>query len=154
MMWFGDESFAIQISDFRLLNIWRSIVEHRIFLVRIPMNNQFSAQLTKLQQLLPSALDAYRQALGATFNLAKEFAILAWLTVCLVLVIFDWIGNTAIATGKRSKALVDNLKAVNSEELASETGKSLLNAGLTAGKSTLAYTVAQARDQLGISEKS
>jgi hypothetical protein len=114
------------------------------------MRNQFSAQLAKLQQLLaaPSTIEAYRQAVSVTFSLAKEMLMLAWLTVCLVLVVFDWIGTNAIATGQRSKDLLDNLKAVNSEELASETGKSIVSAG----KAGLAYTIAQAKEQLGLSE--
>jgi hypothetical protein len=114
------------------------------------MRNQFSAQLAKLQQLLaaPSTIEAYRQAVSVTFSLAKEMLMLAWLTVCLVLVVFDWIGTNAIATGQRSKDLLDNLKEVNSEELASETGKSIVSAG----KAGLAYTIAQAKEQLGLSE--
>jgi hypothetical protein len=115
------------------------------------MRNQFSAQLAKLQQLLaaPSTIEAYRQAVSVTFSLAKEMLMLAWLTVCLVLVVFDWIGTNAIATGQRSKDLLDNLKAVNSEELASETGKSIVSAG----KAGLAYTIAQAKEQLGLSNQ-
>jgi hypothetical protein len=113
------------------------------------MRNQFAAQLAKLQQILaaPNTIDAYRNVISVTFSLAKEMLMLAWLTVCLVLVVFDWIGNNAIATGQRSKDLLDNLKAVNSEDLASETGKSILSAG----KAGLAYTIAQAKGQLGIS---
>jgi hypothetical protein len=114
------------------------------------MSNQFSAQLTKLQQLLaaPSTIEAYRQVFTVSYSILKEVLVLAWLTVCLVLVLFDWIGTNAIATGQRSKDLLDNLKEVNSEELASETGKSILSAG----KAGFAYTVAQAKEQLGLSE--
>ena len=115
------------------------------------MSNQFSAQLLKLQQLLaaPSTFSAYTQVFDVTYNIIKECLVLAWLTLCLVLVLFDWIGSFAISTGQRSKDLLENLKEVKSEELASETGKSILSAG----KAGLAYTVSQARDQLGLSEK-
>jgi hypothetical protein len=115
------------------------------------MSNQFSAQLTKLQQLLaaPSTVEAYRQVFTITYSIFKEVLMLAWLTICLVLVLFDWIGTNAISTGQRSKDLLENFKEVNSEEFASETGKSILSAG----KAGLAYSVAQAREQLGLSEK-
>jgi len=115
------------------------------------MSNQFLAQLSKLQQLLaaPTTLGAYTQVFAVTYNILKESVVLAWLTVCLVLVLFDWMSTNAIATGQRSKDLLENLKEVKSEELASETGKSILSAG----KAGLAYTISQARDQLGLSEK-
>jgi hypothetical protein len=116
------------------------------------MRNQFSAQLAKLQQILadPNTTTAYSQAVSVTFSLVKEMLMLAWLTVCLVLVVFDWIGTNAIVTGQRSKDLLDNLKEVNSEELAAETGKSIVSAG----KAGLAYTIAQAKEQLGLSQES
>ncbi|NJR38998.1 MAG: hypothetical protein HC781_09375 [Leptolyngbyaceae cyanobacterium CSU_1_4] len=115
------------------------------------MSNQFLAQLSKLQQLLaaPTTIGAYTQVFVVTYNLLKEGVVLAWLTLCLVLVLFDWISTQAIATGQRSKNLLENLKEVKSEEFASETGKSILSAG----KAGLAYTISQARDQLGLAEK-
>jgi hypothetical protein len=115
------------------------------------MSNQFLAQLSKLQQLLaaPTTLGAYTQVFAVTYNILKESLVLAWLTICLVLVLFDWISTRAISTGQRSKDLLENLKEVKSEDLASETGKSILSAG----KAGLAYTISQARDQLGLSEK-
>ncbi|MBW4517775.1 MAG: hypothetical protein KME11_21430 [Timaviella obliquedivisa GSE-PSE-MK23-08B] len=115
------------------------------------MSNQFLAQLSKLQQLLaaPNTLGAYTQVFVVTYNIIKESLVLVWLTLCLVLVLFDWISTSAISTGQRSKTLLENLKQVKSEEFASETGKSILSAG----KAGLAYTISQARDQLGLSEK-
>jgi hypothetical protein len=127
------------------------MAEHGRFLSEYAMSNQFSAQLTKLQQLLaaPSTAEAYRQVITVTYNLFKEVLVLAWLTLCLGLVLFDWIGSSAIATGQRFKDLLNTFKEVNSEDLASKTGKSILSAG----KTGLAYSVAQAREQLGLSEK-
>jgi hypothetical protein len=115
------------------------------------MSNQFLVQLSKLKQLLaaPNTLAAYSQVLVVTYNILKESLVLAWLTICLVLVLFDWMSTRAISTGKRSKELLGNLKEVKSEEFASETGKSILSAG----KAGLAYTISQAREQLGLSEK-
>jgi hypothetical protein len=115
------------------------------------MSNRFLAQLSKLQQLLaaPETFGAYRQVVTVTYSILKECLILVWLTVCLVLVVFDWMGTSAVATGQRSKNLLENLKEVNSEDLAADTGKSILSAG----KAGLAYTVSQAREQLGLSEK-
>jgi hypothetical protein len=115
------------------------------------MSNRFSAQLSKLQHLLaaPETFAAYRQVVTVTYSIIKECLVLAWLTVCLVLVLFDWISTIAVAMGQRSKDLLNNFQEVNSEEFASETGKSILSAG----KVGLAYSVAQAREQLGLSEK-
>jgi hypothetical protein len=114
------------------------------------MSNRFSAQLSKLQQLLaaPETFAAYRQVFIVTYSILKECLMLAWLTICLVLVVFDWISTSAVSTGQRSKDLLENLKEVNSDELASETGKSILSAG----KAGLAYTISQAKEQLGLSE--
>ncbi len=115
------------------------------------MNNQFLVQLSKIQQLLadPNTFSAYSQVFVVTYSILKECLVLAWLTICLVLVLFDWISTRVISTGQRSKDLLENLKEVKSEEFASETGKSILSAG----KAGLAYTVSQAREQLGLSEK-
>jgi hypothetical protein len=115
------------------------------------MSNRFSAQLSKLQQLLaaPETFAAYRQVFVVTLSILKECLMLAWLTVCLVLVVFDWISTSAVSTGQRSKDLLENLTEVNSEDLASETGKAILSAG----KAGLAYTISQAKEQLGLSEQ-
>jgi hypothetical protein len=114
------------------------------------MSNRFSAQLSKLQHLLaaPETFAAYRQVVTVTYSIIKECMVLAWLTVCLVLVLFDWISTITVATGQRSKDLLENLKETNSEDFAAETGKSILSAG----KAGIAYTVSQAKEQLGLSE--
>ncbi|MCU0570216.1 MAG: hypothetical protein MUF49_27035 [Oculatellaceae cyanobacterium Prado106] len=119
------------------------------------MSNSFSSQLVKVQQRLtdPKTLSTYTQVVTVTFEILKETLLLLWLTVCLVLVLFDWLGTKAIALGRQSKDLASNLKAVNTDHLAADLASGTSKTILSAGKASLHYTIAQAREQLGLSQK-
>jgi hypothetical protein len=115
------------------------------------MSTQISSQATKLWQIIsaPKTLEAYQQAIAVTWQILKETALLVWLTICLVLVLFDWLGTTAVTTGHNVKNWFNSLKETSSDQIASETGKAIL----TVGKTGIASTVALAREQLGLPEK-
>ncbi len=115
------------------------------------MSNQISAQATKLWQVLSasSTLETYRQTINVTWQILKETALLLWLIVCLVLVAYDWIGTTAVLTGRRLKGWYGQLQSANTDQLASQTGQTLLQVS----KTSFASTIALAREQLGLPEK-
>ncbi|HEY9646555.1 MAG TPA: hypothetical protein V6C88_09310 [Chroococcidiopsis sp.] len=115
------------------------------------MSKQISAQATKLWQVLSasSTLETYKQTITVTWQILKETALLLWLVVCLVLVAYDWIGTTAVLTGRRLKTWYAQLQNANTDQLASQTGQTLLQVG----KTSFASTVALAREQLGLPEK-
>lgn len=115
------------------------------------MSSQIKTQADKLWQTLsaPTTLSTYQQALNLTWKILTETALLLWLVLCLVLVFFDWFGNTAIALGRRSKDWFDNLQTSKTDQIASDTGKALLEVGKTGVASALSL----ARAQLGLPEK-
>lgn len=115
------------------------------------MSNQIKTQANKLWQTLsaPTTLSTYQQTLNLTWQILKETALLLWLVICLALVFFDWFGNTAIALGRNSKNWFDNLKASETDQIATDTGKALLEVG----KTGIASTLSLARAQLGMPPK-
>lgn len=115
------------------------------------MSNQIKNQADKLWQTLsaPTTFSTYQQALNLTWSILKETVLLLWLVLCLVLVFFDWFGNTAIALGRRAKTWFDNLQTSETDQIASDTGKALLEVG----KTGIASTLSLARAQLGLPEK-
>lgn len=115
------------------------------------MSNQIKNQADKLWQTLsaPTTLSTYQQTLNLTWKILTEAALLLWLVLCLVLVFFDWFGNTAIDLGRRSKLWFDNLQTAETDQIASDTGKALLEVG----KTGIASTLSLARAQLGLPEK-
>jgi hypothetical protein len=115
------------------------------------MSNQISTQANRLWQILaaPETFDSYRQAIVKTGIIFKETAILLWLTLCLGLVALEAIGAGSVSAGRSFKAWFSRLKEADTDQIATETGKALLSAG----KTGLAFTITQARGQLGLSEK-
>jgi hypothetical protein len=107
---------------------------------------KIQAQFTKLLKLLTASetFGTYQSAVTVTWTILKEAALLVWLVICLVLVVFDWFWKISVGTGRSARAWVNQLEG-SSEQIASETGKALLSAG----KSSLDYTLNQARSQLG-----
>ncbi|MEO0852865.1 MAG: hypothetical protein AAFY15_05100, partial [Cyanobacteria bacterium J06648_11] len=97
------------------------------------------------------ALDALWQAIAETANLLKEVGILLWLTICLVLVLGDWLwsGGVTVYSGARDRWQELTAEKEDSPQLGSEAGKALL----TASRSSLASAIAGARSQLGLPEK-
>ncbi|MGG6268101.1 hypothetical protein ACQ4M3_27510 [Leptolyngbya sp. AN03gr2] len=111
--------------------------------------NRIKEQAAKLWQLLidPETFGAYRSVVMTTWSILRETGLLLWLVVCLVLVVGEWGSKTAIAIGQGMRDWIDRISS--SEQLAPETGKALLEAG----KSTVSFTLNQAKSQLGISSE-
>lgn len=116
------------------------------------MSNQISTQATKFWQLVsaPSTANTYQQTIAVTGQLLKEAALLVWLVLCLGLVFFDWVGTTAVTLGGQLRNWVNALGQTSSDQVATNTGKALLSVG----KTGIASTIALARNQLGLPEKS
>ncbi len=110
--------------------------------------DRLKAQAAKLVQLLLAAdtFAAYQKALQITWEIIKETALLIWLVICLVLVLGDWFWKTATQLGQNTRSWFTSLQEVSSDQVATETGKALL----TAGTSTLSFTLNKAREQLGL----
>ena len=116
------------------------------------MSQQISSQANKFWQLLtaPGTLDTYRQAVNLTWSILKEAALLIWLVLCLVLVLGDWFWEKSVGLGRQTRMWVSGLQTVNTDQMASSAGKAIVSAG----KNSLTYTIAQAREQLGLPGKS
>ncbi|MCU0548634.1 MAG: hypothetical protein MUC48_04730 [Leptolyngbya sp. Prado105] len=107
---------------------------------------KIQAQFAKLLKLLTASetYGTYQSALTMTWTILRETALLGWLVICLVLVVSDWFWKVSVGAGRTTREWFNQLEG-SSEQIASETGKALLNAG----KSSLGYTLNQARAQLG-----
>lgn len=115
------------------------------------MASKIQAQAAKFWQSVVSVetVSAYTKAIDVTWTIIKEAAILVWLIVCLVLVIFDWGYDVATSAGKSTRNWWDGLSKVENNDIAAETGKQLV----AASKASLSSTISQARSQLGLPDK-
>ncbi|MEO0801391.1 MAG: hypothetical protein AAFY57_03830 [Cyanobacteria bacterium J06642_2] len=124
------------------------------------MSSPMQAQAAKVWELLSNTKfwDAYRKAISAlwevlmvTGNLLKEVAILAWLAICFVLVLGDWLwSGSTVAYGQARIRWQDlTTEKEDGQQLGTEAGQALL----TASRSSLASAIAGARSQLGLPEK-
>ena len=115
------------------------------------MSQKIQAQATKFWQSVVSAdtIGAYAKAIDVTWTIIKEAAILIWLIICLVLVIFDWGYDVSTKAGQNTRAWWDGMSKTDSNDIAAETGKQLL----AASKASLTSTISQARGQLGLPNK-
>lgn len=124
------------------------------------MSSPMQAQAAKVWELLSDTKfwDAYRKAISAlwevlmvTGNLLKEVAILAWLAICFVLVLGDWLwSGSTVAYGQARTRWQDlTTEKEDGQQLGNEAGQALL----TASRSSLASAIAGARSQLGLPEK-
>lgn len=118
---------------------------------QVIMSNQISSQATKVWQLVSDSntVNSYKQALDVTWLILKETGILLWLVICLVLVAFDWFWANSIHLGRQTRNWWENLEHRDTNRLASEAGQTLVSLG----KTGLAFTLAQAREQLGLPQK-
>ncbi len=109
--------------------------------------DRMKAQWEKLWQILsePKTYATYTEAIQVTWTILKETGLLAWLGICLFLVIFEWFWKTAIASGRNFRNWFNNLEG-SSDQIASETGKALLSAG----RNSLDFTITTAKAQLGM----
>ena len=115
------------------------------------MSSKIQAQAAKFWQSVVSAetISAYAKAIDVTWTMVKEAAILLWLILCLVLVIFDWGYDVVTSAGRGARTWWDGMSKVESNEIASETGKQIV----AASKASLSSTISQARTQLGLPNK-
>ena len=115
------------------------------------MSSKIQAQAAKFWQSVVSAetIGAYTKAIDVTWTMIKEAAILLWLVLCLVLVIFDWGYDVSTSAGRRARTWWEGLSKVDSNDIATETGKQLVEVS----KASLSSTISQARSQLGLPDK-
>lgn len=112
---------------------------------------RIQAQASKVLQLITSAdtFAIYQNAVTVTWKILVEAALLVWLTICLVIVVFEWGWQTSVGIGRNTRAWWDSTLSStegSGDQVASEAGKALL----TAGKNSLDFTITQAKSQLGL----
>jgi hypothetical protein len=109
---------------------------------------RIKAQADKLWQLISKAdtLAAYKNVVTLTWEILKETALLVWLTICLILVVFEWFWKFSVGSGRSARDWFSSIEG-SSDQLASETGKAFL----AAGKNSLDFALVQAKTQLGFS---
>jgi hypothetical protein len=109
--------------------------------------DRIKAQADKLWTLLlaPQTYAVYKTFVTTTWAIVRETGLLVWLGLCLFLVGFEWFWHTSLATGRNTRTWFNHLEGSN-EQIASETGKALLSAG----KNSLGFTIATAKQQLGL----
>jgi hypothetical protein len=115
------------------------------------MKNPIFAQINKLRQIVSASetLNTYTQAIVLTWTILKETGILLWLILCLVIVGFDWFWTQSIAAGQRFRLWLNQFQATDSDQIAAHMGQEIL----TVSKASLDYTIAQAREQIGLSAR-
>lgn len=114
--------------------------------------DRIQIQASKLWDLLFSEETAttYQNTLNLTGTILKESAQLIWLIICSVFVFGAWFSDTTVKTGNSLRTWIDeqsnpSASTTEKKDLAA-TGKSLLESGRTSA----AYLLAQAREQLGL----
>ncbi len=112
--------------------------------------DRLKTQAAKLWQLLFAQETAatYQKTLTLTVQILKETGLLLWLTICLVLVLFEWFYKNATQAGQNVRTWINHQQEENTspDHIASGFGKALL----TAGQNSLTYTLTQAKEQLGL----
>jgi hypothetical protein len=112
--------------------------------------DRLKTQAAKLWQLLFAQETAatYQKAITLTVQILKESGLLLWLTICLVLVLFEWFYKNATQAGQNARAWISHQQAEDTspDRIASGFGKALL----VAGQNSLTYTLTQAKEQLGL----
>jgi len=113
--------------------------------------HRIKTQADQLWALLlePQTYATYKNVVVITWAIAREAALLGWLTLCLFLVGFEWFWHNSLAVGRNTRNWFNQLED-SSEQVASETGKALL----AAGRNSLDFTIATAKQQLGLSPDS
>ncbi|MEO1620452.1 MAG: hypothetical protein AAFU53_05385 [Cyanobacteria bacterium J06632_3] len=114
--------------------------------------DRIQLQASKLWELLfaEETAQTYQNTLNLTGTILKESAQLIWLIICSVFVFGAWFSDASVKTGNSLRTWLNeqsNPTATGGEkkDLAA-TGKSLLDSGRTSA----AYLLAQAREQLGL----
>ncbi|MGF1512443.1 MAG: hypothetical protein ACFB5Z_01925 [Elainellaceae cyanobacterium] len=115
------------------------------------MTQRIRQQAQQVWQALSGAdtRQAYGTAVAHTWTILRESSLLLWLLACLVLVAFDAGAATAIAAGRTSRTVMGRLGEAKPDAIAANAKQTLL----TAGKTGLANTLTQAREQLRLPQK-
>jgi hypothetical protein len=128
-------------------SIFLSTISH--YLSEVSMD-RIKTQAAKLWQLIFAAETAstYQKAITLTGQILKESGLLLWLTLCLVLVFFEWFYKNATRAGQNARAWISHQQSeeTSPDQIASGFGKALLEAG----QNSLSYTLTQAKEQLGL----
>ncbi|MBE9177841.1 hypothetical protein IQ268_04495 [Oculatella sp. LEGE 06141] len=115
------------------------------------MSNQISSQAAQLWRTISAQETGhtYQQTLAVTWTILKETVVLVWLVMCLAVVAVDWFWNGSIAAGQQARTWFNHFEQPDTRLMASEAGRAVLSAG----KSGVAFTLSQAREQLGLPDK-
>lgn len=95
--------------------------------------------------------EIYKKMFGRTWDILRETGILLWLVVCLTFVGGEWFYRSSVSLGRSTRTWYTNFstKSAETESPSMEaTGEALLGTV----KSSAAYLLGQARQQLGLPE--
>lgn len=116
------------------------------------LNNPLPEQVNKLRQLLftKDTATTFGQSFRLLGVLIKEIVVLAWLALCWGIVAIGWLVNKTGQTGQLLQESWTKLQESNQNhtpsEIATETGKTVLNKGKTA----IAQIMTEAKKQVGL----
>lgn len=117
-------------------------------------NNPVAEQFQKLKQMVftKDTARSLGQSLRLIFVVIRESLVLAWLALCWAIVAMSWLTTK---TKQTSQTLKDNWTTFqeshqnqSASEIATETGKSVLNSS----KSAIDRIVVEAKKQVGLNE--
>jgi hypothetical protein len=110
---------------------------------------QLQSQLNVWWQTVSSeeTFNTYQKTIQTTWQILQETTKLLWLFLCLGLVLFTWIGETAQQSGQQLKTWINSIPEPKAEHIWSEAGTRLSSFSRASATSA----VAQAREQLGLS---
>lgn len=92
------------------------------------------------------SLNTYQKTIQTTWNILRETAKLAWLFLCLGLVLVTWIWTSSKESSQQIKTWYEGIEEPKSEHIWAEAGQFLLSTG----RSTANQVMTQAREQLGL----
>lgn len=113
------------------------------------MSYQLQNQVRVWWQTISSeeTFNTYQKTVQVTWSILQETAKLLWLFLCLGLVLFTWVGETAQHSGQQLKTWVNSIPEPKAEHIWSEMSARLSDFS----RSTGTALIAQAREQLGLS---
>lgn len=119
------------------------------------MSQQFRQQAGELWKTIssPSTLQLYKDTFALTWQILTRLGQTLWLAVCLVLVAADWLGSTAIASGKNVRQWLQDFQVPSADAVTADTGQRLLSASKTTASQAFTQAITKARQQLGLAER-
>ncbi|HEY9828137.1 MAG TPA: hypothetical protein V6D19_22090 [Stenomitos sp.] len=112
------------------------------------MSQQLQSQATQWWQTVASqkTIKTYQDTAQITWSILQETLKLAWLILCLGLVLFGWLWQGSTSSGQRLKTWIDSLEEPKANTIWLDTKNFLLEKAQVASLSVLN----QARTQLGL----